>query len=202
VGEKSAARHALFLITTDKDAAREFGKELIACCEKLRPCSMCGHVAELPDGIDLDLADDAEIEANAICSICADASRGNGFLCVVESVQDLIAIERTGEMKGRYFVLGQLLRVQDNAEEKEVLTNRIRSRILDEANPIKEVLIAVSPSADGKATAFYLVNELADTGARITRMASGIPHGGTIEHIDMVTVGDAIRDRKVVESEE
>lgn len=201
VGEKTAARYALFLLTTDEETARSMGRELTSCRDRLRPCSSCGHIAELPDGLDLDLADDAEIEVSAICSICADPKRSTGMLCVVETVQDLLAIERSGEMKGRYFVLGQIVRVQDGVDGSDLPCNKLRSVILDETNPIKEVLLAISPSMDGQTTAMILMKELESTGVKVTRIASGIPNGGHIEHTDMVTVGLAIVNRKVVEDE-
>src|SRR5262245_24441561 len=98
VGEKTALRFALFLATADETAARELGAELAGLRDHVMPCSRCGNIAE-----------SEEPGAPALCSVCADTRRDASLLCVVARVQDLLAIERSGAMRGRYFVLGRLL---------------------------------------------------------------------------------------------
>ena len=96
VGEKTAQRYALWLLTNDAGISRDLGRELATLRDELGPCERCGNVAELKDG-------------HAVCDVCSDGKRDAKLLCVVARVHDLLAIERAGSMRGRYFVLGRLL---------------------------------------------------------------------------------------------
>jgi recombination protein RecR len=185
VGEKTAQRFALFLATTDEEIARELGKELAELRDHVRPCERCGNIAE------------AETPGEATrCAICDDSRRDRSMLCVVARVQDLIAIERSGAMRGRYFVLGKLLSPLDGISAEDLPLDRLRKAVCDPAAPVTEVLVATPPSVDGEATALLVAREMAALGAKVTRIASGIPHGGDLEFADQVTLGRAIEGRK------
>jgi recombination protein RecR len=182
VGEKTAQRYALFLATGDEAAARELGRELVELRDHVRPCERCGSIAETaPD-------------TPAICAICRDTRRDAALLCVVARVQDLLAIERSGAMRGRYFVLGRLLSPLEGVGAEDLPLDGLRARIQAEA--VKEVLVATPPSVDGEATALLIARELGVLGVRVTRIASGVPHGGDLEFADQVTLGRAIEGRK------
>lgn len=189
VGERTALRHVLFLATADEHVARELGAELSALRDYLRPCLVCGHLAEstMPG-------------AETLCSICADHKRDPALLCVVARPQDVLAIERSVSMRGRYFVLGKLLSPLDGVSIEDLPVDALRTRVRggDGAQTITEVLVATPPSVDGEATALLLARALAGMGVRISRIASGIPHGGDLEYADQVTLGRAIEGRKVV----
>lgn len=182
VGEKTAQRFALFLATTEEGTARELGRALTELRDHVRPCARCGSIAE------------AAPSEEAVCAICRDPRRDARLLCVVARVQDLLAIERSGAMRGRYFVLGRLLSPLEGVGSEELPIDALKARI--EADQVTEVLVATPPSVDGEATALLVARELGALGARVTRIASGVPHGGDLEFADQVTLGRAIEGRK------
>jgi recombination protein RecR len=184
VGDKTAQRFALHLVSQDERTARELSKELAALVDQIRPCEQCNHIAQVDEA------------GRAICQICRDHRRDSTLLCVVARVQDLLAVERSGAMRGRYFVLGKLLSPLDGISADDLPLDRLRARIQNPAEPVSEVLLATPPSVDGEATALLLSRELSALGVRVTRIASGIPHGGDLEFADQVTIGRAIEGRK------
>jgi recombination protein RecR len=183
VGEKTAQRYVLHLLTGDAQIARDLGGELATLHDELRPCDRCGNIAEVVPG-----------EPNAICSICKDDRRDSKLLCVVGRVHDLIAIERTGAMRGRYFVLGRLLSPLEGIGPEDLPLPRLRSRIREEG--VTEVIVATPPSVDGEATALLLKRELSNESVTLTRIASGVPHGGDLEYADPITMGRALAGRQ------
>ncbi len=184
VGEKTAQRYVLFLLSTDETTARELGGELAALRDRLRPCDSCGNIAEI-DG-----------DGNAECAICSDSKRDATLLCVVARVHDLIAIERAGSMRGKYFVLGRLLSPLEGVGPDELPIAKLFSRI--KRDGVKEIIVATPPSVDGEATALLLKRELASLGVAMTRIASGVPHGGDLEFADPITMGRALSGRQTL----
>jgi recombination protein RecR len=185
VGEKTAQRFALYLATADESIARELGRELSALRDHVRPCERCGNIAEA-----------AEPDTKARCAVCQDERRDRALLCVVARVQDLLAIERSGAMRGKYFVLGRLLSPLDGISAEDLPLEALRKVVLDPEGPVSEVLVATPPSVDGEATALFIARELSPLGIKVTRIASGVPHGGDLEFADQVTLGRAIEGRK------
>jgi recombination protein RecR len=198
VGEKTAQRYALFLATGDEAASRDLGRELAELRDHVRPCDRCGNIA------------DAEPGSPPICAICRDSRRDPALLCVVSRVQDLLAIERSGAMRGRYFVLGRLLSPLEGIGADDLPLAALRARTCSPLGAggavgegdapggpvVKEVLVATPPSVDGEATALLIARELGALGVRVTRIASGVPHGGDLEFADQVTLGRAIDGRR------
>lgn len=182
VGEKTALRYALYLATTDETACRDLGRALVELRDHVRPCVRCGNIAEAAPG------------EEARCAVCRDTRRDDALLCVVARVQDLLAIERSGAMRGRYFVLGRLLSPLEGVGREDLPLDALRVRVQD--GGVTEVLVATPPSVDGEATALLIARELQAVGARVTRIASGVPHGGDLEFADQVTLGRAIEGRK------
>jgi len=186
VGEKTAQRFALFLATADEAVSRELGRALTELRDHVRPCHRCGNIADAHPG------------EPAVCSICSDTRRDDALLCVVGRVQDLLAIERSGAMRGRYFVLGRLLSPLEGVGAEELPLDALKERVRGASGPeaVAEVLVATPPSVDGEATALLVARELGALGVRVTRIASGVPHGGDLEFADQVTLGRAIAGRK------
>jgi recombination protein RecR len=181
VGEKTAQRYVLWLLTADESLARDLGAELATLRDQLGPCERCGNVAEIHDG-------------RAVCDVCADGKRDARVLCVVARVHDLMAIERAGAMRGRYFVLGRLLSPLEGIGPDDLPIGKLVERI--RAEGVSEVIVATPPSVDGEATALLLKRELTPLGVTITRIASGVPHGGDLEFADPITMGRALAGRQ------
>jgi recombination protein RecR len=183
VGEKTAQRYVLFLLSADPSLARELGAEVAELFDKVGPCAACGNVADIA----------APGEAPR-CNICTDGKRDAALLCVVARVQDLFAIERAGTMRGQYFVLGRLLSPLEGVGPDELPMDKLYSLI--RSRGVKEVIVATPPSVDGEATALFLKQELLPLGVALTRIASGVPHGGDLEYADPITMGRALAGRQ------
>jgi recombination protein RecR len=181
VGEKTAHRYVLWLLTADETLSRTLGTELSTLRDELGPCERCGNIAEVED-------------TRAVCEICADSKRDAKVLCVVARVHDLMAIERAGSMRGRYFVLGRLLSPLEGIGPEDLPIARLVERIRVEG--VTEIIVATPPSVDGEATALLLKRELASLGVSMTRIASGVPHGGDLEFADPITMGRALAGRR------
>ncbi|NUP12744.1 MAG: recombination protein RecR [Polyangiaceae bacterium] len=185
VGEKTAQRYALALLVGDENVPRDLGRALSELRDHVGPCSICGHVA-----------DRSSPDEAPRCSICRDSRRDPSILCVVARVQDLLSIERSGAMRGRYHVLGKLLSPLDGVGRDDIGVDRLIARVSSSDGAIREVLVATPPSVDGEATALLLSRELGALGVHVSRIASGVPHGGDLEFADQVTIGRAIEHRR------
>jgi recombination protein RecR len=183
VGEKTAQRFVLYLVGQDASLSKRFAEELALLPVHLRSCERCGFIAEL-----------GEPNTPVWCVICRDGKRDPRLLCIVARVQDLLAIERSGAMRGRYFVLGRLLSPLEGIGPDDLPIDTLKRRLAE--GEIAEVLVATPPSVDGEATALHLARELAGANLRVSRIASGVPHGGDLEFADQITLGRAIEGRK------
>jgi recombination protein RecR len=181
VGEKTAQRYVLWLLTAEEGLSRDLGAELSGLRDALGPCERCGNVAEIEDG-------------RAVCDVCRDVKRDAKLLCVVARVHDLIAIERAGSMRGRYFVLGRLLSPLEGVGPEDLPLDRLIERIREDG--VTEVIVATPPSVDGEATGLWLKRELAPLGVAVSRIASGVPHGGDLEFADPITMSRALAGRQ------
>ena len=185
VGEKTAQRFVLHLALATPELARELGQAIAELHDVVRPCVRCGNLAEV-----------GQPGEPPVCAICQDSKRNAQLLCVVFRVSDLLAIERAGVMRGRYFVLGKLLSPLEGIGPSDLPLGALLRRIDEDA--VTEVLLATPPSVDGEATALWLARELAPKNLRVSRIASGVPHGGDLELTDLVTLGRAIEGRKLL----
>jgi recombination protein RecR len=183
VGEKTAQRYLLFLLTADESVARDLGAELSVLRDYVKACERCGNIAEV----------EAPTE-RVLCTVCTDNKRDASLLCVVARVTDLLAIERAGSMRGRYFVLGKLLSPLEGIGPDELPLERLSKRIREDG--VREVIVATPPSVDGEATALLLKRELAPLGVTVSRIASGVPHGGDLEFADPITMSRALAGRQ------
>jgi recombination protein RecR len=181
VGEKTAQRFALFLAARERDTARALGQALIDMADSVGTCERCGNLAE------------REGDEPRICMLCRDTRRDTSSLCVVARIQDLLSIERSHAFRGYYFVLGRLLSPLEGVGAEELPLEQLRARVSEGVN---EVVIATPPSVDGEATALLLAQDLKSSDVKVTRLASGVPHGGDLEFADPVTIGRALAGRR------
>ncbi|NQT67793.1 MAG: recombination protein RecR [Actinobacteria bacterium] len=177
IGPKSAKRIVFFLLKLSHSDIVKFSKNLIEMKEKVKFCSQCYSLTE-----------------EDICHICRDQSRDGKKICIVEEVSDVIIIEKTGEYKGLYHVLGGLLSPIENVGPDEIRVPRLLERV--KANNIEEVIIALNPTVEGESTGMYLKKILVPLGVKVTKLASGLPVGSDLEYADEVTIGRAISDRR------
>ena len=186
VGEKTAQRFALHLVAEKSGTAQALGDALKQLGTRVRSCARCGNIAEV------------DATGTAVCGVCLDHRRDGALLCIVAKVQDLLAIERSGAMRGRYFVLGKLLSPLDGIGPDELPLAQLFRRLADES--VREVIVATPPSVDGEATALLLARELSARNVTVSRIASGVPHGGDLEFADQITLGRAIEGRRNLDS--
>jgi len=182
VGEKTALRFVMHLLTEKSDLAQNLAKELADIRATIRPCDDCRNLAEV------------DSEGRALCSICQDTQRETSLLCVVAKVQDLMALERSQVLRCKYYVLGHLLSPLDGVGPSDLPIDEIAARI--KRDNVRELIIATPPSVDGEATALHLVRELGQLPITFSRIASGVPHGGELEFSDQITLGRAILGRR------
>ncbi|MBW1659342.1 MAG: recombination protein RecR [Deltaproteobacteria bacterium] len=176
IGKKSAARMAFYLLHAPDSYSDALAEAIHAVKKELKLCARCFNLA------------DAEL-----CAICRNPKRDPHVICVVEDTKDLIAIEQTGAFQGLYHVLhGQLDPLQGVGPEKLKIEELVL-RLRDE--PVKEVILATNPDANGTATALYLQRRLKPFDVKITRLAQGIPVGGDIEYVDTQTLGASLKQR-------
>ncbi len=171
----------MHLLSGDRALAGALAEALRELDTSIVPCPRCASFADAADGL---------------CLICADTRRDPRVLCVVARVQDLLGFERSGAMRGQYFVLHKLLSPLDGVSPQDLPVSRLLARVAD---GVEEVILATPPTVDGEATALFLARELRPSGARVTRLASGVPHGGDLEFADQITLGRALEGRKAIE---
>jgi len=146
VGEKTAQRFAMFFVTESQEYARELGISLQELGDTVKRCERCGNIAQVAES------------GRALCPVCLDSRRDPSLLCIVARVQDLMAIEKSAAMRGRYFVLGRLLSPLDGIGPDELPLRELFKLVAEDA--VKEVILATPPSVDGEATALLLAREL------------------------------------------
>lgn len=178
VGPKSAQRMLLHLLERDRDGGRRLAEVLAQALEKVGNCRFCRNLTE------------AEV-----CDICTDTSRDSSVLCVVETPADVIAIEQSGGYRGYYFVLMGTLSPIDGRGPEEIGIDQLARRCEQE---VSEVILAVSSTVEGEATAHYIVETVKPLGVSISRIAQGIPIGGELEYVDPGTLSHALEGRKSV----
>ena len=181
VGPKSAQRIAFHLLKVDKDEALRLARAVTEVKERTSLCTRCFNVAE-----------------GELCSLCLDARRDASVVCVVEDPRDIVAVEKTGEFRGRYHVLQGAINPIEGIGPDQLRVRELLARI--EPESIVEAILCTNPNLEGEATAMYLARLLKPLGVRVTRIASGLPVGGDLEYADELTLGRALEGRREVEA--
>ena len=181
IGPKSAQRIAFHLLKLPVDDADRLSRAISEAKAKVRFCTRCFNVCE-----------------GELCAICLDDRRDASLLCVVEEARDIVAIEKTGEFRGRYHVLLGAISPIDGIGPEQLKIRELLIRLEPEA--VQEVILCTNPNIEGEATALYLARLLKPLGVAVTRLASGLPVGGDLEYADELTLGRALEGRRVVET--
>jgi recombination protein RecR len=177
IGEKTAARLALYILRSSDEDAKALSRNILEVKEKIRFCSKCFGLCETDP-----------------CKICLNRSRDHTILCVVEQPNDLVALEKSGAFKGLYHVLHGTLSPMSGIGPDDLRIKELIERIkLDE---IKEVALATNTNVEGEATASYLAQVLKGYPVRVTRIATGVPVGGDLKYLDEITLRRAMERRE------
>jgi recombination protein RecR len=180
LGPRSARRAALHLLKQRETLMPRLAAMLATAAREVRQCPVCGN-----------------LDAAEPCSICADPERHGELICVVEEVDDLWALERSGLFKGRYHVLGGALSALDGRGPEDLGIDQLLRRV--ERDRVTEVILATSATVDGQTTAHYIAERLAASGPVVTRLAHGVPIGGELNYLDDGTLGAALRARRPIQ---
>ena len=184
IGPKTAQRLTYHLLRAPDQEARALAAAIVDVRDRVVFCSTCFNISDTP-----------------VCAICTDSARDRRRLCVVEEPLDVLALERTGELRGLYHVLhGAISPIDgigpDRLRIRELLARADEAR--NEGAPFEEVILATNPTLEGEATAMYLDERLAGKVGSVTRIARGIPVGGDLEYADEVTLIRALQGRRAV----
>ncbi|MBI2026565.1 MAG: recombination protein RecR [Deltaproteobacteria bacterium] len=176
VGEKTASRLVFFILKTDPSYVKNLCSSLLSLREKLKLCEECFSLSE-----------------TNLCVICKNPSRDKSLLCVIETPQDLVAIEKSRKFSGIYHILHGRLSPLDGITPNKIKIDELLVRL--KRGAIREVILALNPNMEGETTALYLSKLIKPRGIKITHLAQGIPMGSDLEYIDEVTMGRAITHR-------
>jgi recombination protein RecR len=180
IGRKTALRLTYYLLKQRPEQSRRLADALSSLAERVRPCARCFNLSE-----------------EELCSVCRDPRRDASVICAVEEASDIGAIERTGEYRGLYHVLGGRLSPLDGVTPEDLTIGALTERA--QGDEVREVILATNPSLEGEATALFVQRALAAViGSRVavTRIARGLPVGGDLEYADGVTIAQALSARR------
>jgi len=176
VGRKTAFRLVMNLLKRDSGEVKRFGETIIRLHDEIRYCKVCNNISD-----------------TEVCSICTDGTRETAVICVVESIQDVMAIENTRQFKGVYHVLGGIISPIDGIGPSDLKIDSLEDKV--KAGGIKEILLALSTTMEGDTTNYYLFKRLSKYDISLTTLARGVAIGDELEYTDEITLGRAINNR-------
>ena len=180
IGKKSAMRIAFDILKKNEIEIENMLSTIKDAYTSIKHCSICGNLCE-----------------EEICEICSSEKRDKSVICIVESVKDIIAFEKSETYNGLYHVLGGKIDPLNGVTIEDLNISELMKR-LDEKD-VKEVILALNPDMEGETTALYLIKMIKNKGVKVSQIASGIPMGGNIEFTDMATLGRSLEGRREIE---
>ena len=181
VGRKTALRLVLHLLRQSTEDVDSFADAVIRVKHDVKYCKVCHNISD-----------------NEVCSICSDPRRDVSVVCVVENIQDVMAIENTQQFHGLYHVLGGIISPMDGIGPHDLEIESLVERV--EEGTVKEIILALASTMEGDTTNFYISRKLKDTGVKLSIIARGISVGDELEYTDEVTLGRSILNRTPFES--
>ena len=178
IGRKTAFRLVMHLLRRDSAEVRRFGETVTRLREDVCYCSICHGISDTP-----------------VCDICSDSSRDTSLICVVESVQDVMAVENTRQFRGLYHVLGGIISPVDGIGPSDLTVASLEQRVRDSS--VKEIILALSTTMEGDTTNYYIYKRMSGHDVRITTLARGVAIGDVLEYTDEITLGQSIINRRV-----
>lgn len=180
IGPRSAERLALHIVQSDAALVRQLGTALTQARERIRNCQTCGALTE-----------------QTPCAVCSDPQRDASIVCVVERPVDIISIEKSGNFRGKFHVLGGRISPLNGVEPEDLRIAELEQRVQRE--PIREIILALGTDVEGDATSFYLAKRLPSAKVKVTRIAHGLPAGSGLEFADELTLSRALEGRRELE---
>ncbi|HEX9829852.1 MAG TPA: recombination mediator RecR [Bacteroidota bacterium] len=178
IGRKTAHRLALYILKMEREEVASLAQALVNVKDRVRYCSVCSNITEADP-----------------CRICSNTKRDRSLICVVEEPSDVLALERTNDFKGLYHVLGGALSPLDGIGPDDLRVKELLPRV---SNGVQEIILAMNPNVEGEATTLYLSKLLKPLGAKVTRIARGLPMGSDLEFADEATLSRALEGRIAV----
>jgi recombination protein RecR len=178
IGRKTAFRLVMHLLRRDSSEVKRFGETITRLREDVCYCSVCHGISDTP-----------------VCEICSDEARDRSLICVVENVQDVMAVENTRQFRGIYHVLGGIISPVDGVGPSDLTINRLEEKV--RSGDIKEVILALSTTMEGDTTNFYIYRRLSPFDVRVTTLARGVAIGDVLEYTDEITLGQSIVNRRL-----
>lgn len=176
IGRKTAFRLVMNLLRRDAEEVKRFGESIIRLHEEIHYCRICNNISD-----------------TEICNICNDDKRERSVICVVENIQDVMAIENTRQYKGLYHVLGGIISPIDGIGPSDLKIDSLEEKV--KSGGIKEIILALSTTMEGDTTNYYLYKRLGKYGTYLTTLARGVAVGDELEYTDEITLGRAINNR-------
>jgi len=176
IGRKTAHRMVLNILKKGKDFGTRFGNAILKLTNEIKYCKKCCNISD-----------------NELCEICSNPLRNQHIVCVVEEINDVMAIEETHQFDGLYHVLGGVISPINGIGPGDLTLTQLEKRIQEE--PIKELILALSPTIEGDTTAFFIYKKLKNLNIKITTLAKGISIGNELEYTDIITLGNSIKNR-------
>lgn len=178
IGPKTAMRLVLHLLRQNVSSVESFGNSIIKLKHEIKYCKICHNLSDTD-----------------ICNICSEANRDHQTICVVENIQDVMAIENTHQFHGVYHVLGGVISPMDGVGPSDLQIASLVGRVVQ--SEVKEVILALSPTMEGDTTNFYIFRKLADTGVKLSIIARGVAQNDELQYTDEITLGRSILNRIV-----
>jgi len=176
IGRKTAFRLVMYLLRKDSEEVKRFGETILRLREEIHYCKICNNISD-----------------TEICNICSDARRDKSTICVVENIQDVMAIENTRQFKGLYHVLGGIISPIDGIGPSDLKIDTLEEKV--KTGDVKEIILALSTTMEGDTTNFYLYKRLGKYKIEITTLARGVAIGDELEYTDEITLGRALNNR-------
>ena len=173
IGKKTALRLVLHLVSQPTEISEQFAGAIVKMRRNIKECERCHNISD-----------------DRLCAICADRSRDQSLVCVVEGIRDVMAIEGTGQYRGLYHILGGVISPIEGIGPADLNIDSLVQRV--QAGDAREVIMAISPTIEGETTIFYLSKKLRDSGVQVSTIARGISFGGDLEYADELTLGRSI----------
>ncbi len=185
IGKKTALRLALHLLRQEEEETLTLAEALVELRTKTQYCRQCHNLSDA-----------------ALCTICAGNRRDRSIICIVENPQDVMAIENTAQYQGLYHVLGGVISPIEGVGPSDIRLESLFQRVAQATEPVKELILALSPTMEGDTTSFYITKKLKAHGLKVSSIARGVPVGGELEYTDEITLGRSIVSRTVYQTNE